>query len=222
MPVTAAVSMNWKISMVEIVPAILAADAADYTAKLKRVGFADRVHIDITDGVFAPSQTINLAQVYKPAHAKTDLHLMMKRPQDQLETVISLEPDLVIIHAEADADLEPLIKELTDFGIKAGLAILPETSVESVKNLLPAIDHLLIFTGHLGFYGGEMQADCLGKIKEAKSIRPELEISVDGGVNQETAKLAIQAGADVLISGGFIVENADPKAAFQQLAGVSR
>lgn len=203
--------------MAEIVPAILAATPADFAAKLQAVKpFAKRIHIDITDGIFAPSQTINLAQVYGLEGVQMDLHLMLQKPSEQLETIVSLHPDLVILHQEADDDLALLFEQLQKMGIKVGLGILPDTAVGACQHNLQVADHALVFTGHLGYYGGQMDQSQLSKIAEIKAIKP-VEVSVDGGVNPGNAATTVAAGADVLISGGFIAESADPKAAYQQL-----
>jgi ribulose-phosphate 3-epimerase len=95
--------------------------------------------------------------------------------------------------------------------IKVGMAINVETTIEQVRSLLPSIDHLVVFTGRLGHNGGEFRADCLEKISQARAINPGLEIAVDGGLNQETGRLAIEAGADVLDVGSFIHDAKDPK-----------
>lgn len=208
--------------MAVIVPAILTDDPADFAARLKRVEpFATRIHIDITDGEFAPSKTLGLAQVYGFAGAEIDLHLMMHQPERQLETIISLNPALVIWHFEARADHQRILDDLGQVGIKRGLALLPETGPEQIAAHVAGLDHVLVFTGHLGYYGGEMKTDCLAKIPELKKARADLEVGVDGGVNFETAKLAVEAGADVLDSGNFIQTAPSPKRTFEKLMQIA-
>lgn len=205
--------------MAEVVPTTgPALDGADYAVRLKKLeSFTQRLHIDIGDGVFSPVKTIGLAQVYGLQDTKSDLHLMLVRPQDQLETVISLSPSLVIIHAESQANHENFFSELRPFGIQCGLALLPETAVTDVASLIPGLDHLLIFTGTLGHDAGEFHANCLAKITEAKKINPDLEVGVDGGIDLNTAQLASKAGADVINSGSFIRDAQRPKLAYQEL-----
>jgi len=103
---------------------------------------------------------------------------------------------------------------LREVDIKVGLAIKVETTIEQVKDVLPNIHHLVVFTGKLGHNGGEFRADCLEKIGQARAINSALEIAVDGGVNQETARLAIEAGADLLDVGSFIHDADDPEIAY--------
>ena len=208
--------------MASVVPTVLAADPADYAERISCVeGFAKRLHIDICDGVFASPKTIGLSQVYTPDGIPFDLHLMMTHPEGQIEAIASLQPQLVIVHFEADADRDVLVRELHEFGIRVGLAINPETTVEQVATLLPNFDHLLVFTGNLGHNSGEFRTDCLDKIAQARTINPELEIAVDGGINQLTATAAIEAGANVLYAGSFIHDAEDPEAAFIGLTAIA-
>ena len=204
--------------MASIAPAVLAATPAEYKERLQKVqGFARRLHIDIADGEFAPATTIRLSQVYGPEEVLLDLHLMLARPDSQLDNALSLKPHLIIVHAEADVDIDKFINSVQPLGVKAGLAILPSTSVEDVAEWLPRLDHLLVFLGDLGHYGGEFKASCLPKIGQAKTHNPELEVSVDGGINDQTAAAALDAGADVLVSGSFIQQAPQPTKAYRQL-----
>ena len=208
--------------MASVVPTVLAASPTDYAQRIASVeGFAKRLHIDICDGIFATPKTIGLSQVYTPVGVPFDLHLMMTHPESQIEAIASLQPQLVIIHFEADADRDKLVRELHDFGIRVGLAINPETTVEQVASLLPNFDHLLVFTGNLGHNGGEFRMDCLDKIALAREINPDLEIAVDGGINQLTARAAIEAGANVLYAGSFIHDSSDPEAAYIGLTAIA-
>lgn len=204
--------------MAEIVPALLAQDPADYGHKMTKLKFAQRVHLDIAAPPFTPNRTINLAQVHLPSGQQFELHLMLEEPLAQLETVISLNPALAIVHFEAKGNLKRFFSEIAAAGIKKGLAILPETSVSAAAELINQADHVLVFTGHLGYYGGELKWDCLGKIAEIKKLNPKAEVSVDGGVNPENAKEVVEHGADVLVSGGFIANAESPVTNYRRLA----
>lgn len=204
--------------MPQVVPAILTSDPADFGHKIKRLKFAGRVHVDVSQPPFAPTRTIGLAQIHLPDGLKSDLHLMINHPEKQAETVISLNPDLAIVHFEADGNLANFFERIGEVGIKKGLAILPETTVSEAAELIKQADHVLVFTGNLGHYGGELRGDCLAKIAEIKELNPKAEISVDGGVNPDNAAEVARAGADILISGGFIANAEDPKAAFSKIA----
>lgn len=208
--------------MPKIIPTILSETPEDFKARIDRVApFARELHIDVADGVFVPTRTVGLSQVYVPEGVSMRLHLMVTRPAGQMEHILSLQPALVIAHFECDDDLEAFFKELRSYGICAGLAIGPETTVAQVRHLLPAIDHVLVFTGTLGHNGGEFHAEALEKIGQAKEVNPELEVSVDGGINQETARLALAAGADVLVAGSFIHNADDPEIAYVALQAIA-
>ncbi len=208
--------------MASVAPTILASTPADYAERIDRVKpFAKRLHIDICDGVFIDTKTVGLSQVYDIDGVPFDLHLMMTHPEGQIENIVSLCPQLVIFHFEADVDRESLMRQLREVDIKIGLAINPETMIEQVKDLLPHIDHLLVFTGRLGHNGGEFRGDCLEKIGQARAINPELEIAVDGGIDQETGRMAIEAGANLLDCGSFIHDADDSEIAFIALTAIA-
>jgi ribulose-phosphate 3-epimerase len=203
--------------MTGVAVTILATDPTDFAARIKRIqGFAKRIHVDIADGQFTPTKSIGLAQAYGVPGAQLDLHLMINHPEAQIDNALALKPDLIIVHAEAEGDVRGVLEQCHTLGIKAGLAILPQTPVDAIKDLLPLADHLLIFTGNLGHNGGVMQTKCLDKITEIKR-QSKAEIGVDGGVNLETGKLAVEADADVLDTGSFVHNAANPQKAYEEL-----
>jgi ribulose-phosphate 3-epimerase len=208
--------------MASVAPTVNATTPADYARRIDNVKpFAKRLHIDVGDGVFTPVKTVGLSQVYDIDGAPFDLHLMMMHPEALVEDICSLAPQLVIVHFEAPFDHVAFFRELHSLEIRAGLAINVETTIDQIKDLLPNIDHLLIFTGRLGHNGGEFRADCLEKIAQAKAIKPDIEIGVDGGLNQQTARLAVEAGADVLDVGSFIHDAADPEIAYIAIESIA-
>lgn len=201
--------------MASVAPAINATSPEDYARRINNVkGFATRLHIDVGDGVFTDIKTVGLSQVYDIDGVPFDLHLMMTHPESQIENIISLQPALVIVHYEAQFDREAFFRELRSMEIKVGLAINTETNIEQVRDILPTVDHLLVFTGKLGHNGGEFRGDCLEKIAQARAINPDLEIAVDGGLNQETSRQAVEAGANLLDIGSFIHDAPDPEIAY--------
>ncbi|HSX14659.1 MAG TPA: hypothetical protein VLE72_01990 [Candidatus Saccharimonadales bacterium] len=188
----------------------------EYATRIKRIEvFVRRFHVDISDGVFTPTKTIDLAQVYDVPDVPTDLHLMVTSPAQFLETVISLGPELVICHAEAAANWSELLSQWREVGIKVGLALREDTPVGKISQLLDQLDHVLVFTGdHLGFNHSHFKPDTLTKIKQLKQLRSELEIGVDGGMNPEHTQAAVAAGADVINTGGYVVDATEPKQAY--------
>ncbi len=213
----ASLKLTTEPKLVQIVPAVLAENPVEFGYDLKKLKFVRRLHIDIATPPFSPRRTLGLAQVSLPDNVECDLHLMLDHPERQIEIVTSLSPSLAIAHFETKGNVGHFFAELKSVGIKTGLALLPETRVEQARGLIKAVDHVLIFTGHLGYYGGDLREDCLPKIAEVKEINPDVEVSVDGGVNPDNARKVTAAGADVLVSGGFIVKASDPKIPYRQM-----
>lgn len=204
--------------MARIVPTVLATNPDEFKSMATRAEkLSNRIHVDITDGDFTDGQTINLSQVYASEGVSLDLHLMVVNIKDHLETALSLKPSLIIIHAESKGDLKEVISEIKSLGVDAGVAILPDTKVDSAKELIGMSDHVLIFTGKLGYNGGKFQDDHLSKVAEIRVLNPYVEISVDGGVNADNAKQIKNAGVDILYAGGSIQKAEDPEEAFEQL-----
>ncbi len=205
------------IPMADIAPTITAFSNAEYRAQIEQVQeFATRLHIDFMDGELAPTKSPAIEQAWWPIGIIADLHVMYKRPLEELETIISLQPSLVIIHAEAEG-ASKFLEEIEGLGISRGLALLSETSVEEIKPLLPQLEHVLIFSGSLGHFGGTADMNLLTKVEELKRLSPDLEIGWDGGINAENARQLVAAGVDVLNVGGFIHQAADPIRAYAKL-----
>lgn len=210
-----------------VCPTILAESPSDYEAQLERIKpFAKRIQIDISDGKFARNRTINVAQTFWPEGLLVDLHMMVDDPGQYMYDYIKLAPHLVIFHAEAEDSaefgLDRVITQLELLGIKAGLALLPETTVKSQRYILEKVNHLLIFSGRLGHFGGTVDFGLLSKVEQAKSINPGLEIGWDGGVTDKTATQLIKGGVDVLNVGGFIQKSDNPGNAYAILEQITK
>jgi ribulose-phosphate 3-epimerase len=198
-----------------IAPAILAETPDDYKAMVERIHpFAQRVHIDICDGEFAPSFTVGAAQVWWPQEWAVDIHAMVARPSEHLETLVSLKPHMIIFHAEVQEDLVPVLQHIKQFGIKAGIALLKPTVPLTVAPAIQAADHVMIFSGDLGKYGGTASLMQLEKVRLVRNIRQDVEIGWDGGANIENAYSLAQGGVDVLNVGGTIAKSDDPQATY--------
>lgn len=200
-----------------ICPTVLADNKADFERQLNNISFARRIQLDFMDGEFAPTKSVDLSQVWLPANTQSDLHLMFNRPAEYLETIIKLKPHMVIIHAEAKVDHIKMALELNQNGILAGLCVLPETTIETTKPILKSFDHLLIFGGHLGHFGGQADLAQLEKVAEAKVFHPGLEIGWDGGANDQNAEKMVENGVDVINVGGFIQKAKNPEKAYAGL-----
>jgi ribulose-phosphate 3-epimerase len=201
-----------------IAPAILAETPDDYKAQIERVHtFVERVHIDICDGEFAPTFTVGAAQVWWPQEWTVDIHAMVARPSEHLETLISLKPHMIIFHAEVSEDIVPILQHVKKFDIKAGLALLRSTVPNTIAPAIQAADHVMIFTGELGKYGGTASLIQLEKIRLIKLINKSVEIGWDGGVTVENAYTLAQGGVDVMNVGGTLAKAEDPQAVYTAL-----
>ena len=201
-----------------IAPAILAENPDDYKAQAERLHpFAQRVHVDITDGEFAPTFTVNAAQVWWPQEWIVDIHAMVARPSEHLETLISLKPHMIIFHVEVSEDIVPILQHIKKFGIKAGIALLRPTVPSSVDAAIKEADHAMIFSGELGQYGGTANMMQLEKVRLIRAINPSIEIGWDGGVTPENAFSLSQGSIDVLNVGGAIAKAEDPQSVYATL-----
>ena len=193
-------------------------DPHEYREQLERVvNIAPRLQLDFMDGDFAPTRSIGIAQAWWPEDKQIDVHLMYRRPLEYIETLVSLHPSLVIIHAEAEGDLGGMLEHLQGLGIKAGVALLQSTSVESAKNLIEIADHILIFSGNLGSFGGTVDLGLLSKVDDIRARRPDIEIGWDGGANAENVAQLADGGIDIINAGGAIQRAENPIEAYQHL-----
>lgn len=207
---------------VSICPAILTDDPAVYKLQVEQsLDYAHRLHIDLSDGVFAPQRLIPIDDVWWPGGVRADLHVMYQRPFDHVEALVALAPQLIIVHAEAEGDFLKFADTLHAHGIETGVALLPETPVNAIQPALPLIDHVLIFSGKLGHFGGHADLDLLGKARQLKEIKPTLEIGWDGGVNDQNAAELAHGGVDVLNAGGYL-HGKDPANAYAKLVEITQ
>lgn len=201
-----------------ITPTVLAETADAYRVQVERIAtFATRLHIDLSDGDFAPSKTIAPDEVWWPGGVRADLHVMYRKPFEHTELLLDLAPQLIIVHAEAEGDFVAFIEKAHDRGVEVGVALLPQTSPELIRPVLALIDHVLVFSGNLGHFGGQADLRMLTKIKHIKKIAPRIELGWDGGVNEHNAKALSMSGVQVLNVGGFIQKSDDPQQSYETL-----
>ena len=206
------------IRTVSIVPSILSADKEEYRMQVERINiFTRRVQIDVTDGVFAPSQTLDITDVWWPKNWQADLHLMVAQPSLYLDTILKLNPSLCILHAEASENLFPVFDSLKSAGIKTGVALLPSTYPGNAKAYIDVVDHVLIFAGQLGAQGGQADLMQMEKIPLIRNTKPEVEIGWDGGANMTNIRALAHADLDVINVGSAISKSPNPAQAFQEL-----
>jgi len=205
--------------MVTICPTVTASEPHSYRTQLERLEpFAKRLHIDLADGRFAPRQLIDADKIWWPKGTKADIHLMYQHPEGQLKTLLDLRPHLIILQAEAQGTFLDLARRIQDHDVKVGLALLPATEVEVIAPAIQAVQHVLIFSGNLGYQGGSTaDLGLLRKVEQLKSLKPELEIGWDGGINEQNVHKLAATGIDILNVGGFIQSADDAAAAYAKL-----
>ena len=206
------------IRNVTIVPSILTDNKQEYRRQVERINiFTRRVQIDVTDGKFAPTETLDITNVWWPQNWDADLHLMATNPSEHLDTILKLNPSLCIFHAEASEDLMPSFQVLQEAGIKIGVALMPSTFPGNVKHYIDAVDHVLIFAGQIGVQGSPADLMQMEKIPLVRNMKPEVEIGWDGGANMTNIRALAHADLDVINVGSAIARAENPGAAFEEL-----
>lgn len=204
--------------MAVVAPAITVETEDEFRTAVERIKpFAQRVHLDISDGEFAPVFLLDISKMYWPKEWIVDIHAMVTRPAEYIDRLIALKPNMITIHAEAQGDLLAIINKIKQSGIKAGLALLKTTVPSTVADLIKAVDHVLIFSGDLGHYGGVASMMQLEKARLVRAINPNVELSWDGGANVENAFTLSQGGIDVLNTGGAIGKAANPQDIYNKM-----
>lgn len=204
--------------MTVVAPCITVESEDMYKSSVERLlPFAKRVHIDISDGEFAPTFLVPADKVYWPQDWLADIHAMVARPSEHVATLAALKPHLVVFHAEVQEDLLPSIDYLKKAGVKVGVALQRSTVPSSVQQYIEQADHVLIFSGDLGHYGGKASLMQLEKVRLVRMIKANVEMGWDGGVTVGNAFSLSQGGIDVLNVGGTIAKNTDPAGVYNEL-----
>ena len=200
----------------KIAPSILSSDFLHLENEIKAVekAGADMLHLDIMDGHFVPNLTFGpgiVKQVRSITHLPLDAHLMITNPADFIDKFIDAGVNYLSFHIETDTNYVSLFRKIRKLGVKAGIAINPETSIDALPGIIDEIDYVLIMSVHPGFGGQAFIEESVEKVIEAKKIigsRP-IEIEIDGGINYQTAKLVKEASVNILVAGNFIFKSDD-------------
>jgi len=201
---------------IKISPSILSADFGQLGNEIRRLeeGGADMIHVDVMDGHFVPNLTIG-PPVIKALKQYTklpfDVHLMISPVHKYIQDYAEAGADIITIHPEATDNLQDSIKLIKKLKKKVGVSLNPETKINVVTNFLDEIDLILVMSVNPGFGGQKFMPEVLDKIKELKKIKDQknlsFDIEIDGGINFDNYKLAIEAGANILVSGTTIFKN---------------
>ena len=203
---------------IQISPSILSADFSQLGTEIKRLeeGGADMIHVDVMDGHFVPNLTIGppvIKALRKHCSLKFDVHLMISPVHKYIKAYADAGADIITIHPEATKNLRESIKTIKDLKKKVGVSLNPDSRIELISEFLDQIDLVLIMSVNPGFGGQKFMPEVLDKIKQLKKIQQEKElnfdIEIDGGINFENCKIAIDAGANILVSGTTVFKSND-------------
>ncbi len=203
---------------IQISPSILSADFSQLGYEIKRLeeGGADMIHVDVMDGHFVPNLTIGppvIKALRKHCSLKFDVHLMISPVHKYIDAYADAGADIITIHPEATNNLNVSIKKIRELNKKVGVSLNPESNINLITDLLDKIDLVLIMSVNPGFGGQKFIPEVLDKIKDLKKIQQErkltFDIEIDGGINFDNCKNAIEAGANILVSGTTIFKSND-------------
>ncbi|MFW6144937.1 MAG: ribulose-phosphate 3-epimerase, partial [Candidatus Natronoplasma sp.] len=196
---------------IKIAPSILSADFSCLERSIEEVSDTEWLHLDVMDGHFVPNITFGpcvIKAVRRKSTQVFDTHLMISEPEKYVEEFVDAGSDIITFHVEAVDNVEEVIDKIKGHGVDVGISLKPDTPFEGVDEFLPSLDLILIMTVEPGFGGQSFIHDVVPKIKEAKEAVDEggydVDISVDGGISPETAPVAVENGANVLVSGSSV------------------
>ncbi len=209
----------------KISPSILASDYANLESELERINASDLIHIDVMDGHFVPNITIGAPVVKalkKVCDIPFDVHLMISNPLDYAEDFANAGADIICFHIESESDTEETINKILSLGKKAALAVKPKTEIDAVLPFIEKLSMILVMTVEPGFGGQSFMEEVMPKIEKIREINKDIDIEVDGGINEETVKIAARAGANVFVAGSAVFKAPVPNEMIKTLKDNAR
>ncbi len=207
-----------------LAPSIISADFRELKAQLDLVTpFSSRWHVDVMDGHYVPNLTIGpmIVEAIRDASSlPQDVHLMITNPDDTWEWYAKAGAHRIAFHPSESPDPAQLLKSFEAAGIGPGIAVNPDVSVEEVKPLLDRVEWVIVMSVYPGFSGQKFIPDALPKLREFRSLRPDLDLVIDGGVKPQNAAECVEAGASVLVSASAVFGAEDPAAVAKELADI--
>ena len=208
--------------MIKVSPSILSADFVNLERDIRALSSAgaDYVHVDVMDGLFVPNITIGIpvvAAIRKITELPLDVHLMIDRPIRYVDDFCKAGSDILTIHVEADTEENTLaaLKRIRENGVRAAISVKPKTPAETVLPFLPYCDLILVMTVEPGFGGQSFMEDMMPKLRKIRTFidaqKPDCELEVDGGINETTARICREHGANVLVAGSAYFKHPDQK-----------
>ena len=200
----------------KIIPSVIASSQKELVEKIEKVmDFVEHIHLDIFDGIFVPTESLNFDFRLPENGPKFEAHLMIQNPDrwvrknwQKVDTILA-----PIESCKHPKEIIDFLKDKKNFGF----VLNPETELETIKKYLDQINQVLIMTVKPGFYGSEFLPETLEKVRDLRKLRPSLNIEVDGGINIQTIKTTKGAGANIFVSGSYIMKSEKPKEAFNNL-----
>lgn len=193
----------------KVMPSILAADIGNLKVECQRAEAAgsDGLHLDIMDGTFVNNISLGfnvIREAKQWVNIHLSVHLMIVRPDQYVERCAEFGADTILIHQEAPCDVPATVRKMRELGVRAGVTLNPDTPAETLADYLEEIDEVLVMSVWPGFGGQSFIEDVLLKVSQLREMKPELDISIDGGINQDTAEKAARAGANIFQVGTFM------------------
>lgn len=207
--------------MAVICPTVTAYDTHEYRKQLETIEkFAGRIHIDLMDGIFAPTKSPELHKLWLSKHVQCDVHIMYQHPANAIAELVRLKPSMVVAQAEANQDSVIALREaLLGSPTRFGISLLASSRPDDPKYIefVRSARHVLVFSGNLGYHGGTADLSLLDKVARIKELNPRAEIGWDGGINADNIRQLVDGGVDVLNVGGAIQKTKSPEVSYEKL-----